>query len=97
MQTTASEKEQQRKRRHAQWEEYDKQATAEAGRLAARIIALDVDSARELNRFLQEGGESRFMEALDDALSARPVAAARADDGLDIPEYLRREPKAVTS
>ena len=97
LQTTASEKEQQRKHRHAQWEEYDKQATAEAGRLAARIIALDVDSARELNRFLQEGGESRFMEALDDALSARPVAAARADDGLDIPEYLHREPKAVTS
>jgi len=27
----------------------------------------------------------------------RSCAIARADDGLDIPEYLRREPKAVTS
>jgi hypothetical protein len=37
-----------------------------------------VDSARELNRFLQEGGESRFMEALHDALRAEDSDAVLA-------------------
>jgi len=68
-----------RKRRPAaDWEKWDETATAEAGALATKLIALDRDIAIALNRFLQEGGESRFMEALDEAL--RPTSEG---NGLD--------------
>jgi len=73
----AAQKEQKR-RRAADWEKWDETATAEAGALATKLIALDRDIAIALNRFLQEGGESRFMEALDEAL--RPTSEG---NGLD--------------
>jgi len=67
----AAQKEQKR-RRAADWEKWDETATAEAGALATKLIALDRDIAIALDRFLQEGGESRFMEALNEAL--RPTS-----------------------
>jgi hypothetical protein len=70
LESAASAKERDIRKRHDQWEEWDKKATAEAGRLANGLLILDRDLALTLNRFLHEGGESRFMEALDDALRA---------------------------
>jgi hypothetical protein len=70
LKSVASAKERDIRKRHDQWEEWDKKATAEAGCLANRLLILDRDLALTLNRFLYEGGESRFMEALDDALRA---------------------------
>ena len=58
--------------------EYDEKETAEAKRLADALITLDLERARELNRFLYEGGTSRFMEALDDALRAMPTGGGPA-------------------
>jgi ParB-like chromosome segregation protein Spo0J len=69
----------------------------EAERLAAKLIALDRDMARDLRRLLVFGGDADLVDALgawlgpDDRLGETAADPARApDDGLDIPECLRR-------
>jgi hypothetical protein len=61
----------------------------EAKCLAAKLIALDRDLARELHRLLCLGGELDLTDAFHDGLRDATADNAR-DDGLDIPECLRR-------
>jgi hypothetical protein len=68
-QYASSEKERVKRRNREEWERWDAQATGEAQRLAAALLALDRDLAAALHRFLREGGESRFLEALDAAVN----------------------------
>jgi ParB-like chromosome segregation protein Spo0J len=72
-------------------ENYFEETEAEAKRLAAKLVVLDPDLARDFHELLGIGGELQLMDALRDALG--PEGAGRlevSDDGLDISEYPRR-------
>jgi ParB-like chromosome segregation protein Spo0J len=74
-------------------EDYFEETEAEAKRLAAKLVVLDPDLARDFYELLGIGGEVQLMDALRDALDPEGTGRLEvSDDGLDIPECLRRAP-----
>jgi hypothetical protein len=87
-----SEREAAQKRQRGR-EDYFEETEAEAKRLAAKLVALDRDLARDLEKILGIGGELEVMDALRNALDPESTGRLEvSDDGLDIPECLRRAP-----
>ena len=98
---------QRKQREKKRLEDHFELAEAEAKHFATKLIALDRDLAQELRLLLSVGAELELMDAIgeglglsfleetadapEDSAEAMKATLAEMNDGLDIPECLRRK------